>query len=163
MSCSNDGEILELKAKRSFDESPVSFDWHDFLANVPQRGKAYALNDRVRLKRADSKGFQYRCSTAGVTGSVEPRWPKVLAGTVTDGSVVWTAEAVDAVSLRTTISSDTFVADSGVTLGAESNADLVYYVLVSGGTDGQSYLIKHQIGCANGEDKEALGRLPVED
>jgi hypothetical protein len=163
MSCAQDDQVVELKAKRSFDESPVSFDWHDFLANLPQRGKAYASNDRVRLPRDRSTGLQYRCTTAGVTGAIEPRWPKVVALTVTDGSVVWTAEAVDAVSLRTTITSDTFEADSGVTLGAESSADLVYTVLVSGGTAGESYLIRHQIGCANGEDKEAIGRLPVED
>ncbi len=81
MSCSDEaavgGPVVELKAKRSFDEAPVEFDWHDFLARLSERGKAYATNDRVRLPRKRSTGLQYRCTTAGVTGADEPRWPKV--------------------------------------------------------------------------------------
>lgn len=167
MSHSDDQEIgqpvVDLKAKRSFDEVPVTFDWHDFLVRLPERGKAYAVNDRVRLPRARSTGLQYRCTTGGVTGKSEPRWPTVSGGTVNDGTVIWTAEAIDANSLRTTISSDDYVLDTGITEGSSSNADLKYTVLVSGGVSGQEYRVKHQIICANGEDKEAVGILPVRD
>lgn len=167
MSCSDDstvgGPVVELKAKRSFDEVPVTFDWHDFLANLPLRGKAYALAVMVRLPRGRSTGFQYECTTAGVTGAQEPRWPKTLNGTVTDGSVVWTARALAATSLRTTVSTHQAPAVTGVNLGTITVDDHIYTVPVSGGTSGQVYDIKHQIACANGEDKEAVGKLPVED
>lgn len=157
------GPVVDLPPKRSFDEVPVDFDWHDFLAQLPVRGKAYAVNDKVRLRRGQSTGLQYKCTTGGVTGHKEPRWPTVAAQTVTDGTVVWTAEAIDANSLRTTISSEDYVADTGVTLGTESISDLKYTVNVRGGTSGQSYNVKHQIVCVNGEDKEAVGILPVQD
>lgn len=167
MTCENEpevgGPIVELKPKRSFDEVPVEFDWHDFLIRQPERGRAFAVNDRVRLPRSRSTGLQYRCTTAGVTGNKEPRWPTAAAGTVTDGTVVWTAEAIDANSLRTTILSEDFALDTGLTNGGESVVDLKYTVLVRGGTSGQSYNVKHQIVCVNGEDKEAVGILPVED
>jgi hypothetical protein len=117
----------------------------------------------VRLPRARSTGLQYRCTTAGVTSFKEPRWGTTLAGTTPDGTVVWTAEAIDTQSLRTTISSEDYVLDTGLTNGGESSADLKYTVLVRGGTNGQEYRVKHQVACANGEDKEAVGILPVAD
>jgi hypothetical protein len=164
MSCADGSAIVELPSKSAAEVAAVVFRvWHDFLANKPKRGSAYSVGAKVRLPRSQATGFQYECTTAGVTGQTEPRWPKTLNATATDGSVVWTAKAVAADSLRTTISSSQFLADVGVTLGAESNDDLDYTVLVSGGTSGESYLIKHRITCANGEVEEAVGRLPVED
>lgn len=167
MSCAEEaliGEpVVQLKPKRSWDEIPVEFDWHDYLIRLPRRGTSMALNERVRLLRARSTGLQYRVTTAGVTGNKEPRWPTVSGAIIADGTVVLTAEAIDAQSLRTTITDENFIADTGVTLGVESNDDLLYRVLVSGGMSAQTYKIRHQVTLANGEDKEAVGILPVQD
>lgn len=52
---------------------------------------AYALGD---VRRPTTRnGFSYEVTTAGTSGTAEPAWPTVEAGTVTDGTVVWTARA----------------------------------------------------------------------
>jgi hypothetical protein len=157
------GPRIVVDPKRSFDEIPIRFDWHDYLANLPERGNAYALNARVRPRRANATGLEYQATTAGTTGRREPRWPTALGGTVPDGSVVWTAVALSTASLRTTISSQSAPAVTGVTVGAPTLDDLAYTVLVSGGTSGQTYEIKHQVTLANGEEKEAVAVLLVQD
>ena len=65
-------------------------------------------------------------------------------------------------SLRTTISANDWPAVTGLTFGAVSNADLIYTLLVSGGTSGQTYDIEHEITCANGEKEEQIVRMAVE-
>lgn len=35
-------------------------------------------------------GHLYHCTTAGITGTVEPTWPTMTGGTVNDGTIVWT-------------------------------------------------------------------------
>lgn len=169
MTCDSDDigqPYVEVDPKRSFDEVPIEVDWHDFLARRRRAGTAYASADTIRPLRAQATGLQYRCTTAGVTSGLPTdriRWPTTVGATVQDGSVVWTAEAMSTTSLRTTISSDDWPAVAGLTLGAESNSDLRYQVLVAGGTSGQSYSVKHQVTLANGEDKEAVAVLPVAD
>ncbi len=56
--------------------------------------KAYILRDYVQPVTPNNN-FTYRCTTAGTSGGTEPTWPTTAGGTVTDGTVVWTAEAFD--------------------------------------------------------------------
>lgn len=170
MSCETEstaiGEpVVHLKAKRSYNSEPVVFDWHDFLANQPLRSAQYALGAKVRLRRNHPRnsGLQYQCTTAGRTGSTEPRWPNTIDATVADGTAVWTAKSIDDNSLRTTVSSNDAPAVSGLTYGAIVVQDQRFTFLVSGGVDGKNYEIKHRIVCADGEQKEAIGDLPVRD
>lgn len=51
----------------------------------------YAAGAIVRASVVPETGFVFKCTTAGTTASTEPNWPREINGTVTDGTVVWTA------------------------------------------------------------------------
>lgn len=157
---------IEVPAKRSADKVPVQFDWHDFLANDWQPGRAYAsLGERIRPVRGLATGFEYEVTTTGVSGNRRPIFPTTAGATVRSGSVTFTARAMSSASLRATISSSSFPAVSGVTLSDQSNDDLVYTTYVAGGSNGSSYEVKHQITLSNapGEIKEGVAVVPVLD
>lgn len=149
--------------KRTYDNLPVGVDWHDYLANLWQPGVYVSQGTTIRLVRKASTGFEYVCTTAGLTGKAQPRFPSVAAETVPDGSVVWTAQAISSASLRTQISTHAVDADTGITVGADSVSDLVHVVFVDGGQDGSDYQIRFQIVATNGEEKEGVVILPVRD
>lgn len=52
---------------------------------------AYALKAWARPLTGSPSLYLFECTTAGTSDSSEPTWPSTVAGTVTDGSVVWTA------------------------------------------------------------------------
>ncbi len=54
-------------------------------------GKTVALNATIHPTSANRGYFFFKCTTAGTTGATEPTWPITNAGTVTDGTAVWTA------------------------------------------------------------------------
>lgn len=149
--------------KRSFDKVPVFVDWHDYLISKWSQGITVSGGIRIRLRRKDSRGLQFRALNDGVSGKKEPVWPQVNGGQVWDGTVQWVAEPVDAFSLRISIATESWPVVTGVTLSDAVNADLVYRVTVAGGTNGREYLIKHQIVLADGEKKEAVAVLLVQD
>ena len=47
-----------------------------------------SLEDRIGATQPN--GYEFKCTTAGTTGSVEPAWTANVGTTVSDGSVVWT-------------------------------------------------------------------------
>jgi hypothetical protein len=152
--------------KRPADKVPVNVDWHDYLINERKPGVAIAPNFTVRPRRQSATGLEYKATTSGVT-SFAPndriRWPTTAAQTVTDGTVIWTSQAVSTSSLRATISSNAWTFDNGVTKSDESNSDLVYTAFAAAGFDGQTYALRQSVTLSNGEVKEALILLPVKD
>lgn len=161
--------VKEVIAKRVLDKVTLQVDWHNYLINRRQPGVAIPLNFVVRPIRSKATGLEYKCTTAGVTSQApydRIKWPVTAALTVTDGTVVWTAQAVSASSLRATVSVDTWSAfDAGITLSDQSNSDLIYTTYASGGVDGQDYDIKHKVTLSGtpAEIKEALIVLPVKN
>jgi len=68
---------------------------HYYGINPPKpwaASTAFALREFARV--AAGASFVYECTTAGTSGTAEPTWPTVAGGTVTDGTVVWTARAM---------------------------------------------------------------------
>lgn len=142
------GETLDYTAE---------FDWH--CVNYRQAATAYALN-AVVLPQKDT-GLEYKATTAGRSGSNEPRWPTVAAGTVTDGSVVWTAQAVSTNSLQRTLSSAAWSADTGITVGSPTTTGTRSTVLISGGTEGQDYDVVCTGTCSDGTYPVVTFRIEV--
>lgn len=66
-------------------------------------------------------------------------------------------------ALSTTISSSTFVVDSGLTKVSESNTTTSAAVKVSGGTSDQSYVVTNTIVTASGETKKVVFVVKVSD
>jgi hypothetical protein len=71
---------------------------------------AYSLTNNVFP--ATANGHYYTCTTAGTTGGSLPTYPTVENGTVTDGTVVWTAHAVPG-QQKTNGTAITFPASTG--------------------------------------------------
>lgn len=94
------------------------FEWEADVARVRQPNATYTAGTKVRPSVRN--GFQYSAS-GGTTRTQEPAWPTVVGNTVNDGSVTWTAEALAATSLDTTISTSTWTAVSGVGVTPRAN------------------------------------------
>lgn len=131
------GETLDYTAE---------FDSH--CARLREPNTDYALNAIVLSQRAT--GFEYKATTAGRSGTPEPRWPVTAGQTVTDGSVVWTAQAVTAGSLLRALSSASWSSDTGITVGSPTTAGTRSTVMISGGTEGQDYDVLCTGTCSDG-------------
>ena len=52
---------------------------------------SYSVGDVRRAATAQVTGLFFKCTTAGTSGSSEPKWGTDIGSTATDNSVVWTA------------------------------------------------------------------------
>ena len=116
-------------------------------AFIWQPGEVYAIDDYVRPTRTN--GFAYKATTAGQSTNNEPKWPKSLATTKTDGSITWQTVAVDTNS-SDSIASVNIADVTGITIGtaAISGTDVLFDV--SGGTDARHYEISVEITTSAG-------------
>lgn len=92
------------------------FDFAGETYRYREPGRVYATNDVVRPHIAN--GYEYKATTGGQTrGSADvprtPTWP--TSGTVTDGSVVWSAQAISTDGLSRTVTSKAVTTDTGLT------------------------------------------------
>ena len=102
------------------------------------RSAAVALNDTVIPQTPN--GYIYKCTTAGTTGASEPTWPTTAAGTVTDGTAVWTEQSTAMRAGTFTEASYTGYARVAVTPSLTSMAGTqgAGTTLASSGTSGQT-------------------------
>lgn len=134
-----------------------------FLARVWSPGMISAAD--LTIRPSLPTGYEY-VSSGGQSGQTEPRWPKTLGGTVVDGSVTWTAQAISNDSLVTFISVSEWGADTGITADSETlvatDGVQVTTIFVSGGTAGELYDVSNVVTLDDGSVEESVLRVSVE-
>jgi hypothetical protein len=124
------------------------FDWTRQFSRRWQRDHSFGAGVVVRPE-GDPTGFEY-ISAGGHSAAEEPAWPRVLAGTVTDGSITWTAQAISATSLLEHISTDSWtVDDSALTVEGQFYTDTAGLqatrAIISGGVAGTTYTVENEV------------------
>lgn len=121
----------------------------------------FATGTRIRVFRpGHASGYEMEATTGGRSGGRHPTFP--TAGTLTEGSVTWTPRAISSASLlRTIVGTPTWVADSGVTVSAESLSDQKAIAKIAGGTDGVDYSVTVTAIGSDGLVMVKVGILPV--
>lgn len=138
-------------------------DWTGWLSNSWRPGADLAAGFRIRPVRPT--GFQY-VSSGGTTGYLEPTWPTKIdstLGVVVDGSVTWTAEAVDTRSLSGTVGASVWAADAGVTITLPSFVGQVATALIdtTAAVLDHDYYVTNTVTLSNGETKTGTILLKV--
>lgn len=111
-------EVIQSTCMRVGGRAPIVLDFTAVASRTWRHGALYGTGVRVRPTRYT--GFEFEPTTGGQSGLREPRWPKVIGGTVPDGSIVWTARAVSTASLKKTLASVTWEVPSSFTVSGES-------------------------------------------
>jgi hypothetical protein len=117
---------------------PVELDLYPMAVSARYQNEVIALNEFVRPSMPN--GFSYEATTAGTTGTREPRWPTTIAATVVDGSVTWTCRAADSNAINT-VSSPVAISDpTGLTIASVSVSEIRKILATyAAGIEGQSY------------------------
>jgi hypothetical protein len=134
-----------------------------FLVNGWSQGTIFVSDATIRP--TFPTGFQYS-SGGGQSGQIEPRWPTTIGGTVADGSITWTCEAIGNDSLDATISSSTWLAETGITAANDDLANTggvqLASIEVSGGTAGNTYWVANTVTLSDGTIEESVLEVSVE-
>ena len=155
--------IVETTCKTEVERKPWTIDYTRFLTRFWSPGVVFSADVRVRPRTPT--GFQY-VSSGGQSGSREPRWTDVTVGDeLDDGSITWTAEAIDNLSLTATIASSTWSAEAPMTVDTDSivNTDGVQTVSAQmvGGTAGATYDITNTVTLSTGAIEESIIEVEV--
>lgn len=162
--------IETLKVCQGADErQDYAFNVTDELATRWQANRAYLSGQIVRPNTGT--GFEYVATTPDSSGGLsngeaEPNWPKVVGGTVVDGSITWTAQLPSFDGLRDRIDTVVWESDSepsDLVLSDQVEQDLPGLqearIWVSGGTVGEVYNCRALITTESGAKYEC--RLEV--
>ncbi len=129
------------------------YDFDVGLASVTAWDEDMSIAASGIIRPSVGNGFVYTATAAGQTGALEPAWPITVGGTVTDGSLTWTAGAPP-VTGQDTISTVTWTQvsppDATLTITSETNTNLVASALIGAGTSGNAYTIEVKATMASG-------------
>lgn len=137
---------------------PYAFNLTDEFARQWQPNYPFAANAAIRPSdAADPTGWQYRNDGSdGVSGAEEPEWPTADNEDVADGSVEWTAEAMDFDGLAYRITDVNWTVPDGITGDDDDWTDLAALqecrIWVSGGEVGRTYTLVGVIDATDGTE-----------
>jgi len=147
--------IAPSRTKRAVDVKPYTVDLKAYLRSYWIAGRRYNSGDYVRAPTVPGFAYQATAVSGGVgeSGQSEPAWPRVLAATVSDGSLTWTAVAPGTLALDS-ISSVTWSQltppDAQLTIGSAVNTVEEASAKFSGGTAGFKYRVRCAATTAGG-------------
>lgn len=151
--------------QRAGEKKPHGFNWTAYLARRWEPDTPYAAGVKVRPAGIQT-GLQYSSSGGQSHGRSEPIWPRTAGGTVTDGSITWTAEALSVDSLLEQIDTSTWTVPTGLTGTAEAKittaGQQAVTIKLAGGAAGQSYAVVNEILTTEGNEYQAVLELGVE-
>lgn len=147
--------ITPPRVKYAAGVKPFTLDLVDdddsgFLRTYWMSGHEFAANAYVRAPSVP--GFAYQ-SSGGESGAIEPQWPRVLGGTVQDGSIIWTAVATSTNALDPISSvnwSQVNPPDGTLTIGSKTFTNESCTAVFSAGTQGNTYRIHVDVTTASG-------------
>lgn len=162
------GETPATGRQRPGDVLSWFFDFSNECFRFREPATSYALNTVVRPPVAT--GYEYKATTAGQTAGSSarpsaPRWPTKVGETVTDGSVVWTAQALSAAGIARTVDAKTVSTDTGLTVVSSTlvnqNDRQCITVQLTSITDGETLDCEVQATFSDGEKAELALRLSI--
>lgn len=162
------GEIPATGRQRPGDALSWFFDFSNECFRFREPGRNYTADAVVRPPVAT--GYEYRATTGGQTaGSLDrptvPRWPTTIGGTVTDGSVVWTAQALTSGGLARTVVAKSVESDGDLTVVSSTlvnqNDRQGISVLLTSAADGATLDCLVAATFSDGEKAELALRLSV--
>jgi len=123
---------------------PYVIDVSQVSAAAWQPGIFVAAGEIIRPTTANQTGFVYQADADGQTGLVEPAWAKTVGGTVTDGSITWTAAAPPAQSQDQIAAVVWSVSgpDSALQITSQVHDALTASAYIGGGTSGAVYTVE---------------------
>lgn len=104
-------KVVGKLCKRADENLPIGIDLTGFCERRWLARKVIAEDETLRPSLLKQTGYEYVCTVAGQCGVNEPVWARTIGGTVTDGSVTWTCQAIGNDSLARTITECTWVTD----------------------------------------------------
>jgi hypothetical protein len=114
--------VTTVKAcKASGEKRPYAFNWTLELSRRWEANTPFSAGVAVRpSSELLQTGFEYESSGGQSNGKKEPKWPTALGGTVTDGSITWTAVSLTNDSLLEQIATSAWQVPVGLSGSGES-------------------------------------------
>jgi hypothetical protein len=162
------GKCFELAKRCQHIEAKLDwpFNWTRQFSRLWLRD--YSFDTGVVVRPAgEPTGFEYLCTSGGRTGAEEPAWPRVIGGSVTDGSLTWQAQAISFDSLIERIATDNWThSPTGIEVEPVAKVDTAGLqqtaAICSLGAVGETYVIENEVITTNGLEYMARLELTIE-
>lgn len=168
--------VVGTLSKRSDEQVQWTIDLSAVCQRIWAPGVFFSGGDVIRpqlLEDGGSRGptgFDYQAQADGQVGQTEPKWPKVISGTIQDGSVLWTAIPCSPSALDRSVTnagSVTVAPDDPLTADLvnlkNTGGELLLTLSIGAGTDGQAGDVVTHVVFDNGTAEDYAISVTVDD